>query len=104
MPRLPQPTATRMPGLIRLATFDPSHAARTAAGTSARVGCGAVWRTSWTCGRFTAGPRAVGVSRIIIAEFGGRGKRQRHSPQRHKGHTEGHKDDVGPSSFLCVFV
>src|SRR5262245_30997647 len=57
MPRLPQPTATRIPGLMRLAVLEESHCRRTSAATSATRGCGAVWRTSWTCGMSTGNPR-----------------------------------------------
>src|SRR5437763_9035064 len=60
MARLPHPTATRIPGLTRRASLEPSHCRRVSAATSATAGCGAVWRTSWTGGMSTEASSAVG--------------------------------------------
>src|SRR6185437_6042349 len=53
MPRLPTPTATRLPRRMRPATRESRHCRRTSPATSAITGCGAVWRSGATCGMFT---------------------------------------------------
>src|SRR5205809_4717765 len=71
MPRLPQPTATRMPGLIRFGRLDASQRRRTSPATSATLGWGDVCRSEVTCGKSTGRPfseRRVGEALPILAD------------------------------------
>src|SRR5438128_1720591 len=91
MPRLPHPTAIFIPGLMRRAVFEVSHCCRTAAAASATIGCGAVWRTSCTRGRFT----------VNLKE-----KSEEYSPQRARRAQKENRVEFKASSenlfFLCA--